>query len=152
MLGKTLNVQTQGIKIIKVIFTKSEWENVNVLILNESIRKTSVCLYRYAPLIMQNNTIQIKIGLGLCVCLCMHLVITFFSFYTSLFSKYSIATTYTISFLKNYCSMVALQGCISCCCTAKQISYMCTFMPLFLRFPSHLDHHRALGRIPWALQ
>ena len=70
MLGKTLNVQTQGIKIIKVIFTKSEWENTYVIILNESIRKTSVCLYRYAPLIMQNNTIHKKYDRPLCVPVC----------------------------------------------------------------------------------
>ena len=64
MLEKTLNVQTQGIKIIKVIFSKNEWENAYVIILNESIRKISVCLYRYALLIMQNNTIQLKTWLG----------------------------------------------------------------------------------------
>ena len=98
MLGKTLNVQTQVIKIIKVIFTKSEWENTYVIILNESIRKTSVCLYRYAPLIMQNNTIHKNMTGLLCVPVCASWD-NFFFFYTSLFSKYSIATTYTISFL-----------------------------------------------------
>ena len=29
--------------------------------------------------------------------------------------------------------------------------YMYTY-PLFLEFPSHLGHHRALNRVPWAIQ
>ena len=32
-----------------------------------------------------------------------------------------------------------------CCCC-------CCFYPLFFRFPSHLGHHRALSRVPCALQ
>lgn len=44
-------------------------------------------------------TLYIKNMTDLCVCLCVHLGISYFFFYTSLFFKYSIATTYTISFL-----------------------------------------------------
>ena len=52
------------------------------------------------------------------------------------------------SFLKNiYWRIVDLQCCVHFCYTAMWISSMYIYIyPLFLGFPSHLGHHRALGR------
>ena len=54
--------------------------------------------------------------------------------------------------IKFYWSRVALQSYFSFCCTAKWISYMYTYIPSFLDFFSYLSHHRALDRVPWAIQ
>ena len=54
--------------------------------------------------------------------------------------------------------IVALQCSISFCCIAKSVSHTSTytpssldFLPLFLRFASHLGHYRALSRVPCAI-
>ena len=59
------------------------------------------------------------------------------------------STYFKINF---YWSRVALQSYFSFCCTAKWISYMYTHIPSFLDFFSYLSHHRALDRVPWAIQ
>ena len=46
-----------------------------------------------------------------------------------------------------YCSIVALQYCVSFYCTAKWISSS-IHISLFFGFPSHLCYHRALSRVP----
>ena len=55
-------------------------------------------------------------------------------------------------FINFYWSVVALQRCVSFLlyCKVNQ-SYVYTY-PLFFRFPSHLVHHRALSRVPCAIQ
>ena len=50
-----------------------------------------------------------------------------------------------------YWSAFDLQCCVSFRCTAKWISYTYTYI-LLLRFPFHLGHHRALSRVPCAIQ
>ena len=50
-----------------------------------------------------------------------------------------------------YWSIIALQ-CVSFCCTMKWISYMYTYIPSLLDFPPNLGHHRALSRVPCAIQ
>ena len=59
------------------------------------------------------------------------------------------STYFKINF---YWSRVALQSYFSFCCTAKWISYMYTYTPSFLDFFSYLSHHRALDRVPRAIQ
>ena len=50
-------------------------------------------------------------------------------------------------------STVALQCCISFWCTAQWISsFAYRYIISFFGFPSHLGHHRALSRVPCALQ
>ena len=50
-----------------------------------------------------------------------------------------------------YWSIVALQCHVSFYCTAKRTSHLYTYIyPLFFGFPSHLGHHRALGRVSWS--
>ena len=38
------------------------------------------------------------------------------------------------------------------CCTKNWISCMFIYIPSSFEFPSHLDHHRALSRVPCAIQ
>ena len=45
----------------------------------------------------------------------------------------------------------ALKCCVSFCYTAVKQLYVYIY-PLFFGFPSHLGHHRALGKVPYALQ
>ena len=45
----------------------------------------------------------------------------------------------------------ALKCCVSFCYTAVKQLYVYIY-PLFFGFPSHLGHHRALGKVPCALQ
>ena len=52
--------------------------------------------------------------------------------------------TFCFFFFNFYWSLVAFQYCVSFYCTAKWISHT---YPLFLGFPSHLGHHRALNSI-----
>ena len=37
------------------------------------------------------------------------------------------------------------------CCTARSISYLYTNLSSFFELPSHLCHHRVLGKVPWAI-
>ena len=50
-----------------------------------------------------------------------------------------------------YCITVALHWCISFCSSAKWISHFYTYITCFV-FSSHLGHHRAPSRVPWAIQ
>ena len=59
---------------------------------------------------------------------------------------------YTFLKLIFYWSIVALECCVSFLLYSKvNQSYVCIY-PLFFEFPSHLGHHRALSRIPCAMQ
>ena len=50
-----------------------------------------------------------------------------------------------------YWRTVALQCRVRFYCTAKWTSHLYTYIyPLFFGFPSHLGHHRALGRVSWS--
>ena len=49
-------------------------------------------------------------------------------------------------------SVVTLQCCAGFYCTTKCISYTYTYIPSVFGFPSHLGHHRALNRVPDAIQ
>ena len=50
-------------------------------------------------------------------------------------------------FLIVYRAPVALQCGVCFRCPARWISYSCIHIPLFLGFPFHLGHHRALSRV-----
>ena len=63
-------------------------------------------------------------------------------------SVLKIANYFLVFFFWN---RVALQSSVSFCCTPKGISQTRTYA-LFLRFPSHLRPHRALSRVPSAIQ
>ena len=56
----------------------------------------------------------------------------------------------SVFFFNLHCNTDALQ-CFSFYCMAKWISYTYTYNFLFCCFPSHLDHHRALSRVPCAI-
>ena len=51
-----------------------------------------------------------------------------------------------------YWNISDLQCCINFYCTAKWISYMCTYILFLFGFPSHLDHHRALSKLSCDIQ
>ena len=51
-----------------------------------------------------------------------------------------------------YWSIVALQCCVSFLLYSKVNQSYVYIYPLFFRFPSHLGHHRALSRVPCAIQ
>ena len=58
-------------------------------------------------------------------------------------------------FKKNFVwSIVDFQCCVSFRCTAEWISYKYTYIHsfIFFRFFSHIDHYRALSRVPYAIQ
>ena len=55
-------------------------------------------------------------------------------------------------FLKSYSSIVDLQCCDNFRCTTKWIHLHTYTHILFLRFFSHIDHHRILNTVPFAIQ
>ena len=80
-----------------------------------------------------------------------------FLFYLSDQSIYRCANTRLSFFYSNW-SKIALQRCVSFCCTMKWISYMYTYVPSLLDHPpthphpTHLDRHRAPNWAPCAIQ
>lgn len=79
--------------VIKVIFTKNEWENVYKIMISESLRNKMVCVYT-------NRFIkQKKYYTDKNMIFSVHLGVNFSSFHICIFSKYSIMTAYSISFL-----------------------------------------------------
>ena len=54
-------------------------------------------------------------------------------------------------FFKFYGSIIDLQGCDNFCCMTVIQLYIYTH-PFFFRVLSHIDYHRILSRVPWAVQ
>ena len=50
-----------------------------------------------------------------------------------------------------YWRIVDLQRCVSFCCTAKWVSYTYKYIHSFLKFCSHMGHHRVVSRVPCAI-
>ena len=65
----------------------------------------------------------------------------------------SITSYNYLFFLINfYRGIVALQCCVSFLLYSKVNQLYIYIYPLFFGFPSHLGHHRALSRVPCAIQ